>query len=106
MRCDARSRDGKHIPIRQGPRQPLRYCILPSKMELSDLTDDGGTVVYDNVECGVTLEVETANIYQSGKDLDSRCGIVFFPQKWNLSGTLRAGRDSARHTSQCDPLPR
>jgi lipopolysaccharide transport system ATP-binding protein len=72
--------------------------LLPAKYALSLwATDDGGTVVYDNVECGVTLEVETANIYQSGKDLDSRCGIVFFPQKWNLAGTLRAVREPAGH---------
>jgi hypothetical protein len=50
-----------------------------------------GVLVYDNVEHGVTLEVETANIYQSGRDLDSRCGILFFPQKWNLSG-MRGAR--------------
>ena len=81
--------------------------LLPAKYALSLwATDDGGAVVYDNVECGVTLEVETANIYQSGKDLDSRCGIVFFPQKWNLSGTLRAVRGPAKRTSQCEPQPR
>ena len=71
---------------------------MPAKYALSLwATDDSGAVVYDNIECGVTLEVETANIYQSGKDLDSRCGIVFFPQKWNLAGTLRAVREPAGH---------
>jgi lipopolysaccharide transport system ATP-binding protein len=64
--------------------------LLPAKYTLSLwLTDMVGGVVYDNVEHGMTLEVETADIYDSGKDIDSRCGIVFFPQKWNLSGTLR-----------------
>jgi len=81
--------------------------LLPAKYALSLwATDDGGNVVYDNVECGVTLEVETANIYQSGKDLDSRCGIVFFPQKWNLSGTLRTVRESVKQASQCAPQTR
>jgi lipopolysaccharide transport system ATP-binding protein len=51
------------------------------------ITDMTGSLVYDNIEHGVTLEVEKANIYRSGRDLDSRCGLVFFPQKWNLSGT-------------------
>jgi lipopolysaccharide transport system ATP-binding protein len=60
-------------------------------------TDDGGSVVYDNVEYGVTLEVDVANIYNSGKTLDSRCGIIFFPQKWNLSGTQCAAEESAAH---------
>jgi lipopolysaccharide transport system ATP-binding protein len=50
------------------------------------ITDNTGALVYDNVEHAVALEVEKANIYQSGRDLDSRCGLVFFPQKWNLSG--------------------
>jgi ABC-type polysaccharide/polyol phosphate transport system ATPase subunit len=64
--------------------------LLPAKYTLSLwATDDSGMVVYDNVEHGITLEVETANIYGSGKDIDSRSGIVFFPQKWNLAGTLK-----------------
>lgn len=63
--------------------------LLPAKYTLSLwATDDSGMVVYDNVEHGITLEVEKANIYGSGKDIDSRSGIVFFPQKWNLAGTL------------------
>lgn len=51
------------------------------------LTDMTGTMVYDNIEHGVTLEIEKANIYQSGRDLDARSGLVFFTQKWNLAGT-------------------
>jgi hypothetical protein len=65
--------------------------LLPAKYTLSLwATDDQGIVVYDNVEHGVTLEVDVANIYQSGRNLDSRCGIVFFPQKWDLSGASGA----------------
>ncbi len=75
--------------------------LLPSKYTISLwITDDSGIVVYDNVEQGITLEVETANIYRSGKDIDSRSGIVFFPQKWNLAGTLEPRtklESSARH---------
>jgi hypothetical protein len=62
--------------------------LLPAKYTLSLwVTDMVGVVVYDNVEHGVTFEVERANIYQSGRDFDSRFGIVFFPQKWNLPRT-------------------
>jgi hypothetical protein len=43
------------------------------------------------VESGVMLEVDVANIYQSGRAIDSRCGIVFFPQRWNLSGVSAHG---------------
>lgn len=59
--------------------------LLPAKFTISLwLTDMSGNVVYDNVEHGVSFEVEIANIYNSGKEIDSRSGIVFFPQKWNL----------------------
>jgi lipopolysaccharide transport system ATP-binding protein len=75
--------------------------LLPAKYTLSLwLTDMVGVVVYDNVEHSVAFEVETANIYQSGRDIDSRCGIVFFPQKWNLSGTVGSG------TPPSDKLPK
>jgi len=68
--------------------------ILPAKYTFSLwLTDMVGGVVYDNVEHAVTLEVDTADIYGSGREIDNRCGIVFFPQKWNLSGTLPHGDD-------------
>jgi lipopolysaccharide transport system ATP-binding protein len=69
--------------------------LLPAKYSLSLwLTDMVGAVVYDNIENAVTLEIETANIYRSGRDIDSRCGIVFFPQRWNLSGIPKR-RDQA-----------
>ena len=81
--------------------------LMPAKYALSLwATDDSGAVVYDSVECGVTLEVEMANIYKSGKEFDSRCGIVFFPQRWNLSGTQPFGRNLQRDASECEPLPR
>jgi lipopolysaccharide transport system ATP-binding protein len=58
------------------------------------LTDNTGELLYDNVEHGAILEVEKANIYQSGRDLDSRSGLVFFPQRWDLSGTRTHGAQS------------
>ena len=65
--------------------------LLPASYTLSLwATDMQGALVYDNVERASTLDVQPANIYQSGRDIDSRCGIVFFPQKWNLSGTSAA----------------
>lgn len=100
---------GIHIPLLETGEGYLDLeidCLnlMPAKYALSLwATDDSGGVVYDNVECGVTLEVETANIYQSGKDLDSRCGIVFFPQRWNLLGTQRVAKNLARQTPECEP---
>lgn len=84
------------------------FCLnlLPAKYVLSLwLTDMVGVVVYDNVEHAVTLEVEKANIYQSGRDIDSRCGIVFFPQKWNLSGTMGHGLQIESSSLHHTPSP-
>lgn len=62
--------------------------LMPAKYTLSLwATDETGNVIYDNVEHAITLEVELGNIYRSGRSLDSRSGIMFFPQRWNLSGT-------------------
>jgi lipopolysaccharide transport system ATP-binding protein len=61
--------------------------LMAAKYRLSLwLTDMPGRVVYDNIEHAVTFEVEGANLFQSGKAMDGRQGIVFFPQKWDLSG--------------------
>jgi lipopolysaccharide transport system ATP-binding protein len=61
--------------------------LMAAKYKLSLwLTDMPGQLVYDNIEHAVTFEVEGANIFQSGKAMDGRQGIVFFPQKWNLAG--------------------
>jgi lipopolysaccharide transport system ATP-binding protein len=69
--------------------------LLAAKYTLSLwLTDMQGVLVYDQIERAVTFEVDTANLYQSGRIIDSRFGIVFFPQKWNLAG-LSAGPKQA-----------
>ena len=61
--------------------------LMAAKYKLSLwLTDMPGQLVYDNIEHAVTFEVEGANLFQSGKAMDGRQGIVFFPQKWNLAG--------------------
>lgn len=44
------------------------------------------TGVHDSLEHGVSLEVELANIYNSGRVFNSRFGVVYFPQKWHLDG--------------------
>jgi lipopolysaccharide transport system ATP-binding protein len=78
--------------------------LMPGRYPLSLwATDDGGTTVYDNIEAAVTLEVELGNIYKSGKELDGRCGLVFFPQEWNLEG-IRTNQSN--DSSRCEPQPR
>jgi lipopolysaccharide transport system ATP-binding protein len=61
--------------------------LVPAKYMLSLWASDmAGGLIYDNIEQAVPLEVETADFYNSGRPVDSRFGIVFFPQKWNLKG--------------------
>jgi hypothetical protein len=47
--------------------------------------------VHDNIEHCAQLEVELANVYSSGRMLDSRSGIVFFPQRWKVPEGILAG---------------
>ena len=42
--------------------------------------------LYDALENAVHLEVEEAPIYGSSRPIDSRYGVVFFPQRWRLEG--------------------
>jgi len=61
--------------------------LLAAKYSISLwATDQAGGLLYDNVENAVTFEVDTANLYKSNLVIDSRFGIVYFPQRWDLSG--------------------
>ena len=60
--------------------------LLPGRYHMSLWITGVGDVIHDGVEHGVTLEVEDANIYGSGRRFDSRFGILYFPQQWSLSG--------------------
>lgn len=85
-----------------------RLNLFPAKYQISLwITDQDGATVYDNIEQAMTIEVETANIFQSGRNLDSRCGIVFFPQKWDLSGINGAAPEGRNlPPGQREPLSR
>ncbi len=60
--------------------------LLPGRYDFSLWITGLAHIVYDGVEHCAKLEVELANVYRSGKQIDARSGIVFFPQKWNLHG--------------------
>jgi lipopolysaccharide transport system ATP-binding protein len=60
--------------------------LLPGRYDFSLWITGLSQVVYDGVEHCAKLEVELANVYRSGKELDARSGIVYFPQKWDLQG--------------------
>jgi homopolymeric O-antigen transport system ATP-binding protein len=67
--------------------------LLPGRFYFSLWITGPGNIIYDAVEHCACLEVELANVYRSGRSIDGRFGIVYFPQKWNLQGL------------HCDRLP-
>jgi len=60
--------------------------LMPARYLLTLGISGDGLKLYDGLDHCVKLEVEGANIYSSGQSLDSRYGIVFFSQRWRLSG--------------------
>jgi hypothetical protein len=60
--------------------------LLPGRFYFSLWITGLSNIVYDAVEHCACLEVEVANVYRSGRSIDGRFGIVYFPQKWNLQG--------------------
>ena len=68
--------------------------LLPGRYDFSLWITGVAGVVYDGVENCARLEVELANVYRSGKNIDGRFGVVYFPQRWILPG-VRSERVSA-----------
>ena len=67
--------------------------LLPGRYYLSLwLTATGSGVVHDCLEHCTRIDVEAANVYNSGRIIDGRFGIVYFPQRWHLG---RLGEDYA-----------
>ena len=59
--------------------------LVPGRYALSLwITAPGGTPVYDG-DVRASLDVEVADVYRSGRMLDSRSGLVYFPQRWNIT---------------------
>lgn len=58
--------------------------LVPSRYSLSLwITGLGGEPVFDG-DVRASLDVEVADVYGSGRELNSRAGIVYFPQRWKL----------------------
>jgi lipopolysaccharide transport system ATP-binding protein len=58
--------------------------LVPGRYALSLwITAPSGKPVYDG-DVRTTLEVEVTDVYGSGRMLDSRFGLVYFPQRWTV----------------------
>jgi lipopolysaccharide transport system ATP-binding protein len=61
--------------------------LMQGRYYLSLKLDHWGTHrLYDTLDNAVYLDVEEAPIYGTPRRLDSRYGLVFFPQRWRLDG--------------------
>jgi lipopolysaccharide transport system ATP-binding protein len=74
--------------------------LMPGRYYLTLFLDSCvETRVYDSLDHAVYLDVEEAPIYGQSRRIDSRYGVVFFPQRWRLegigSGTALATRAAA-----------
>jgi lipopolysaccharide transport system ATP-binding protein len=79
--------------------------LLPGRYYFSLWLTGAGSPLYDNIEHCAFLEIELANVYSSGKALDSRYGIVYFPQRWHLEGIGSGSRTSDQEESQVERTP-
>jgi homopolymeric O-antigen transport system ATP-binding protein len=52
--------------------------------------------IYDGLEYCTRLEVGLANIYNSTRIIDSRHGILYFPQRWKLGGLQTIKEEQSR----------
>lgn len=59
--------------------------LVPGRYEFSLwITAPSGSPVYDG-DVRASLEVEVTDVYRSGRMLDSRFGVVYFPQRWRVT---------------------
>jgi hypothetical protein len=72
--------------------------LMPGRYSLSLwITGITGQPVYDG-EVRAPLDVELSNVYGSGRQLDGRFGVVYFPQRWRVPAP--DGRDGAAPTER------
>jgi len=59
--------------------------LVPGRYSFSLwITGQPSKIVYDG-DVRASLEVEVADVYNSGRMLDSRYGLVYFPQRWKVT---------------------
>jgi homopolymeric O-antigen transport system ATP-binding protein len=60
--------------------------LMPGRYFLSLWLTSPGEVLHDVLEHCTVVDVEPSNFYKSGRGIESRFGILFFPCRWNLAG--------------------
>jgi len=59
--------------------------LIPGRYYLSLWLANVGTK-FDHLDLCTTLDVEPADVYESGREIDSRFGVVFMPSRWSRGG--------------------
>ena len=59
--------------------------------------------IYDALENAMHLDIEEAPVYNSSRRIDSRYGLVYFPQRWNLEGIDRSAAAEATPVRRTAP---
>ena len=61
--------------------------LLPGRYYFSLLLDSSvAQHIYDAMEHAIQLDIEEAPVYGHTRRVDSRFGLVYFPQRWRLEG--------------------
>jgi lipopolysaccharide transport system ATP-binding protein len=79
--------------------------LMPGRYSMSLWLTGTDIPVYDNIEHCTQLDIELSNIYSSGKALDNRHGIVYFPQRWHLEGIRSEQGSSMQETYEVGRTP-
>ena len=74
--------------------------LMPGRYYLTLILSSWLDRIYDFIENAVYLDVEEAPIYGHSRHLDSRFGVVFFPQRWRLEGIGSGGLSSPKEASE------
>jgi lipopolysaccharide transport system ATP-binding protein len=45
--------------------------------------------VHDKIESGLALEIDVSDVYDCGRVLESRWGVIYFPQRWRIPALQR-----------------
>ncbi|MFH1754365.1 MAG: Wzt carbohydrate-binding domain-containing protein, partial [Candidatus Latescibacterota bacterium] len=67
--------------------------LMPDRYYVTLTLQSIGPVRYDILDHCVAIDVEAADVYDTGRGLGSRWGLVFMPGRWKyqgLSGTMRS----------------
>jgi lipopolysaccharide transport system ATP-binding protein len=68
--------------------------LLPGRYSLSLWVDSAlKHHNYDVIEHAMNLDIEEAPVYNTTRRIDSRYGLVFFPQRWRLEGIDGAAQE-------------